>query len=145
MIDNLCCICLENNSNTIKCTQCVNKFHSTCIISWGLTLLNNQFLLFNLNSILNVSCPCCRIIIHDNTIKLKILSRLFIEYKYTLFGFIILFVLLFYLLYICGIEYPIETFVMLYYISNIFIAICIEKICDHYNIILFHPFFDDFD
>jgi len=143
VIDNICCICLENNSNTIKCSQCVNKFHSECITSWALTLLNNQFFIFNLNSILNISCPCCRTTNHNYILKLILLSNLCFRYKYIVISLIIVLAILIYFIYKYVCVHPIETIIILYHISSIGISMLIEKICIYYNIPLHHPFVHD--
>ena len=140
MKDNICCICLENNSNTIKCSQCVNKFHSNCISSWAITLLNNKFNLFN---ILNFSCPCCRTTNHNYTLKLILLSNLIIKYKYIFVGLLLLFVILIYKIYQYISEYSMLIYIILYHISTIFISMLIEKFCIYNNIPLQHPFFHD--
>jgi hypothetical protein len=143
MIDNLCCICLENNSNTIKCSQCVNKFHSECISSWAITLLTNKFLIFNLFDILNVSCPCCRTTKHNYTLKLILLYNLINRYKYVFIGLLLLFVILIYFIYQYISVYSIEIYIILYHIITIVISMLIEKFCIYYNIPLQHPFFHD--
>jgi hypothetical protein len=116
-------------------------FDLECIVRWGINCKKN--LLLEFTSICDVSCPCCRTIIQNNIIKFAIFSKLINQYKYIIIGFIILFLILLYFLYNCVCQYPIETVVMLYYISNILIAFYVEKLCDYYNIILYHPYFDD--
>lgn len=45
MLDEPCCICLENLSGTLLQLPCLHFFHSNCLISWAKD---------------NPSCPICR-------------------------------------------------------------------------------------
>jgi hypothetical protein len=129
----VCCICLDNENeiSTIKCSQCVNWFHSGCIVSWAF----NRMSIINWNIFNNITCPCCRIIIDNNIIRLNILYKMIIHYKYILLGisslislFLFIFGLLFY--------YYSREFIIVLVVNTIGFSMAgfIDSLCKQYNI-----------
>ena len=146
-INDICCICMDDeNLSTIKCSQCVNKFHLNCICEWSTTAaVNKKYLLFNLIEFTKVSCPCCRIYIRNNRITMHILYNVISKYKYKIVGLIIITSIFTYLL--CEFIYnnPLEAFVIFYHIFGMFLTWMFELLCKKYNIEFNHPYHEFFD
>ena len=145
----ICCICMddENFHDPItKCSQCVNKFHLECICEWATaaaTCSTNKNNLFNIFAITNVTCPCCRTIIKNKQITMRILYNLFIKYKYKFIGLFLISSTLLYLIYIYSYYNPIESFVIFYNIFGFYISLKIEQFCKYYNIQFGHRILHD--
>jgi hypothetical protein len=142
-INDICCICMDDeNLSTLKCSQCVNKFHLNCICEWATAAINNKYL-FNIFAITNVTCPCCRTIIKNKKITMRILYNMFIKYKYKFIGLFLSTSILLYLIYIYSYYNPIESFVIFYNIFGFYISIKIEQFCKYYNIQFGHRILHD--
>ena len=116
--ENICCICLDDEQiyNTTKCSQCVNKFHVSCQIKWGIT------------------CPCCKTVIKNNEIKFILLLNFICNYKYIIFVTNCIIGALAYIIYNYEFYNTFEFFLLIYYLINISITVLIDIILKYYDI-----------